>query len=59
MNFIGMFLLLAGWGIVLCAIVLFPRALPRSGFVLVGVGVEALGLALTFRGHSQCGPGDE
>jgi hypothetical protein len=52
MKLAGMFLLLAGWGIVLSAMVLFSRAVPRGGFVLAGIVLEAVGLALTFRAQS-------
>ena len=55
MKLTGIFLLLAGWTITLCAIILFPHALPRNGFVLAGMCLEALGLALTFRGHLRRG----
>jgi len=47
----GFLLLLAGWGIVLAAVVLLRSALPRTGFVLAGMGVEVLGLVLVFRSH--------
>lgn len=51
MNILGSLLLLAGWGIVLAALVLLTAEAPRTGFVLAGVGVEALGLALMIRAH--------
>ena len=44
-------MLLAGWGIVLSAVVLLTSAAPRNGFVLAGVGVEVLGLILFVRSH--------
>jgi FtsH-binding integral membrane protein len=47
----GFMLLLAGWGIVLAAVVLLASALPRTGFVLAGIGVEVLGLILVVRSH--------
>lgn len=53
MKLAGFFLLVAGWCIVLCAIVLFARALPRYGFVIAGMGLEAFGLTLVFRGDSR------
>jgi hypothetical protein len=46
----GMFLLLAGWGIVLSAIILFSQTSLRECFVLAGMCLEAFGLFLTFRG---------
>ncbi|HEV2491882.1 MAG TPA: hypothetical protein VG204_02295 [Terriglobia bacterium] len=51
MKVVGFLLLLAGWWIVLAAIALLGPALPRAGFVLAGVGVEALGLILVVRSH--------
>ena len=45
-----MLLLLAGWGIVVSAVVLFPRPVTRGLFVLAGLAVEMLGLFLAFRG---------
>ena len=51
MKLAGLLLLLAGWGIVLAAVALLSSALPRTGFVLAGVGVEALGLILAVRSH--------
>jgi hypothetical protein len=47
----GFLLLLAGWAIVLAAVVLLVPALPRTGFVLAGVSVEALGLVVVVRCH--------
>jgi len=47
----GFLLLLAGWGIVLTAAALLEPTAVRAGFVLAGVGVEGLGLALVIRAH--------
>jgi hypothetical protein len=47
----GFLLLLAGWAIVLAAVVLLAPAPPRTGFVLAGIGVEVLGLILVARSH--------
>jgi len=49
MKLAGMLLLLAGWGIVVSAVVLFPRPLIRALFALAGLGVQKLGLVLAFR----------
>ena len=49
----GVFLLMAGWIIVLSAVVLFSNELERGGFVLAGVCLEVLGLAFMFRGYSE------
>ncbi|MGA3292494.1 MAG: hypothetical protein ABSE45_00785 [Candidatus Acidiferrales bacterium] len=51
MKILGFLLLLAGWGIVLAAVVLLMAEAPRAAFVLAGTGVEALGLALVIRAH--------
>jgi len=51
MRFAGVLLLLAGWGIVLTAIILLMPGSPRAAFVMAGVGVEAMGLVLLIRSH--------
>jgi uncharacterized membrane protein len=51
MKLAGLLLLLAGWMIVLAAIVLFASVTRRAPFVLTGIGVEALGLTLLVRSH--------
>ncbi len=53
MKCAGFFLLIAGWIIVLAAIVLFPSATLRSSFALIGAAVELLGLVLVFRSHLE------
>jgi len=51
MKAVGFLMLLAGWFLVLAAIVLFASPSLRAAFVLAGVAVEALGLVLVFRSH--------
>ena len=51
MKLAGFLLLLAGWGIVLSAVVLLASAQPRACFVLAGMGVEVTGLILVVRSH--------
>lgn len=51
MKAVGFVMLLAGWFLVLAAVVLFPSASIRAAFVLVGIAVEGLGLFLAFRSH--------
>jgi hypothetical protein len=51
MKAVGFLMLLAGWFLVLAAIALFPAQPMRVAFVLVGIGVEALGVVLVFRSH--------
>jgi uncharacterized membrane protein len=48
----GFLLLLAGWGLVLAALALLTANVPRAIFVLAGVCVELVGLALVMRAHS-------
>jgi hypothetical protein len=51
MKLAGFFLLPAGGGLVLSAVALLSSSLPRTSFILAGVGVEALGLVLVARSH--------
>lgn len=51
MRLVGFLLLPAGWIIVLVALALLNLALPRTIFVLAGVGVEILGLIQVIRSH--------
>ncbi len=53
MKLAGFLVLVAGWAIVLGAVALFSVSLLRTGFVLAGVGVEALGLVLAVRSHAE------
>ena len=50
-KFLGFLLLLAGWAIVLSAVVLLSRDVPRNIFVLAGIGVEMTGCVLVFGAH--------
>jgi hypothetical protein len=51
MKVAGLALLLTGWAIALTAIALLPPVSVRSAFVLAGIAIEALGLALLVRAH--------
>ena len=51
MKVFGFLLLLAGWGLVLAALALLAASVPRAIFVLAGVCVELVGLALVMRAH--------
>jgi hypothetical protein len=51
MKLTGFLLLLGGWVIVPSAIALLPSGPSQVSFVLVALGVEALGLTLVFRAH--------
>jgi hypothetical protein len=51
MRLTGFLLLAGGWIIVLAAMALLPAGASQVSFVLVALGVEALGLTLVFRSH--------
>jgi hypothetical protein len=51
MKLAGFLLLIAGWLIVVTALAILGATHARAGFVLAGVAVEVLGLALVFRAH--------
>ena len=55
MKLAGCLLLLAGWAIVVAAVVLLAPANVRSVFVLAGVAVEVMGLALLIRSNPLAG----
>jgi hypothetical protein len=55
MKLTGFLLLLGGWIIVPAAIALLPAGPSQVSFVLVALGVEALGLSLVFRAHLMPG----
>jgi hypothetical protein len=51
MKLAGFLLLLAGWSIVLAAVMILQAPVPRTAFVLAGIGVETLGLILVVRSY--------
>jgi hypothetical protein len=51
MKLAGFLLLLAGWGLVLSALVLLASVSLQAGFALAGFAVELLGLILVIRSH--------
>ena len=51
MKLAGLFLLVAGWAIALCAVALLPAGGARVAFVLAGLVTELSGLALLLRSH--------
>jgi hypothetical protein len=51
MKLTGFLLLAGGWVVVLAAIALLPPSPSQVSFVLVALGVEALGLGFVFRAH--------
>lgn len=51
MKIAGFLLLVAGWLLVLSALVLLGPGESRNAFILAGVAVEVVGLILVFRSH--------
>jgi len=51
MRLAGFLLLPAGWLIVLAAVMILQAPVPRTAFVLAGIGVETLGLILVVRSY--------
>jgi len=51
MKLTGFLLLVAGWVIVVAALLVLPSAVSRAAFVLAGIGVQLLGLFLAVRAH--------
>ena len=51
MKTVGLFLLFAGFALVLSALLLLSSNAPRGVFILAGIAVQILGLILTFRAH--------
>lgn len=51
MKILGFVLLMSGGAIVLTAVALLTQDVPRAAFVLAGIGVEFVGLALLIRAH--------
>jgi hypothetical protein len=53
MKYAGLLVMPAGFFLSIAALVLFPAPAPRAAFVLCGLAVEALGLAVAVRGHME------
>ena len=51
MKYAGLLVMPAGFFLTLAALVLFPDATRRELFVVCGLAVEAVGLAVAVRGH--------
>jgi hypothetical protein len=58
MKFAGLLVMSAGFFLTIAALVLFPDAPPRVAFVLCGLAVECLGLAVAVRGHMDAARGE-
>jgi hypothetical protein len=53
MKFAGLLVLPAGFFLSIAALVLFPDSAPRAAFVVCGLAVEGVGLAVAVRGHME------
>ncbi len=53
MKYAGLLVLPAGFFLTVAALVLFPAPAPRAAFVVCGLAVQAMGLAVAVRGHMQ------
>jgi hypothetical protein len=51
MKIAGFLLLLSGLFLVLSALAVLRQSSPQALFVLLGMGVEVLGLGMVFRAH--------
>lgn len=53
MKYAGLLVMPAGFFLSVAAILLFPPSLLLVAFVLCGLAVEGMGLAVAVRGHMQ------
>jgi hypothetical protein len=53
MKYAGLLVMPAGFFLAIAAILLFPAPGSRAAFVICGLAVEAMGLAVAVRGHMQ------
>jgi hypothetical protein len=51
MKYAGLLVMPAGFFLTVAAIFLFPAPATRAAFVVCGVAVEGMGLAVAIRGH--------
>lgn len=56
MRLTGALLLIAGWLLVLCALIMLGAGPARNAFVIAGMGVEILGFTLAIRSHLPVRP---
>jgi len=57
MKYAGLLALPAGFFLTVAALVLYPAPGPRAAFVLCGLAVEAMGLGVAVRGHTEARKG--
>jgi hypothetical protein len=53
MKLAGLLVMPSGFFLTVAALLLFPAPASRTAFVLCGLAVEALGLAVAVRGHME------
>jgi hypothetical protein len=53
MKYAGLLVMPTGFFLAMSALILFPDAGLRATFVVCGIAVELLGLAVAVRGHMQ------
>lgn len=53
MKYAGLLVMPTGFILTIAALLLFPSPAPRAAFVLCGLAVEAMGLAVAVRGHME------
>lgn len=51
MKYAGLLVMPAGFFLTIAAVLLFPDPARRAAFVVCGLAVELMGLAVTVRGH--------
>lgn len=57
MKYAGLLVMPAGFFLSIAALVLFPGLALRAAFVICGLAVEGLGLAVAVRGHMEANGG--
>jgi hypothetical protein len=55
MKYAGLLVMPAGFFLAIAAVLLFPDPAPRAAFVVCGLAVEIMGLAVAVRGHMASG----
>jgi hypothetical protein len=55
MKIAGFFLMLAGWLLVLAALIMLRAGVSRNAFILAGLGVQTTGLTIVVRAHGRVG----
>ncbi len=53
MKYAGLLVMPAGFSLSIAAILLFPNPAARTAFVLCGLAVEVMGLAVAVRGYME------